>query len=260
MNRRILIGGNWKLQVNNLKKGNQIFQEIDNFSLKHQMVDTFVAVPSPFLYNIQGKYTSVACQNFCRESTGPYTGEVSIESLIESDISYSLIGHSERRIIFRESDESINHKIRLAFENSIKPVLCIGETRKERNEGKYESVIYNQLTKALKNVPKKLCHNLVIAYEPVWAINNKLLNPEGKIEVATTSSAQEAHELVRGYLAELLPEISESIRVIYGGSMNKSNAKELLSKRDIDGGLIGTASINAEEFNEIIKIASMKSS
>ena len=198
----------------------------------------------------------VCAQNMHSDAKGAFTGEISVDSIKELGCEYVLLGHSERRRIFKEDDQFINKKVQLALQNNLKVVLCIGETAQERNDGKVVEVNEYQLSNSLKGVTKEQLSNIVIAYEPVWAINNPALNPGVEIRAATAKEAQEAHIIVRNWFTKSYSkESAEKIRIQYGGSMNKKNSEELLKISDIDGGLIGSASLKAEDFLPILTSA-----
>ncbi len=187
-------------------------------------------------------------QNMYFEASGAYTGEISAEMLRHLGVDWVILGHSERRAIFGESDELINQKVKAALDNSLKPILCVGETIEEREAGDMFKVVETQLTEGLKDIDEAKAEEVVIAYEPVWAI--------GTGKTATPEMAQEVHGYIRKLLNALFGEVKgEKIRILYGGSMKPSNADELLSQKDIDGGLIGGAALQANSFLELIESA-----
>lgn len=204
---------------------------------------------------IKGTSLKLAAQNMAAKETGAFTGEISILSLLESNVEYVLLGHSERRRIFAESNELINEKVHLALKHGLKVVLCIGETAKERSDGLMKTVNEEQLENSLKNVTTDQMNNIIIAYEPVWAINSPFLNPGIEIRPATIEEANDSHAVVRNWLQDSYGSIANSVRIQYGGSMKASNAEELLSQPDIDGGLIGGASLKAETLMPIVQFA-----
>lgn len=262
--RKKIFGGNWKMQVATVSQSVSIVESLlksipNDYYTK---MDIFVC-PSFTALNavcqaIKGSQLKVCAQNMHSESKGAFTGEISIDSIKETGCEYVLLGHSERRRIFKEDDEFINKKVHTALNNNMRVVLCIGETAKERTEGKIEEVNANQLAGSLKNVSEEQLNNVIIAYEPVWAINNPALNPGIEIRAATSTEAHEAHKIVRNWFAKNYSQKSaDAIRIQYGGSMNKKNAEELLKIQDIDGGLIGSASLTAEAFLPVLQ-ASLK--
>jgi len=194
----------------------------------------------------------LGAQNMHHEASGAYTGEVSAEMLRHLFCNFVILGHSERRQFFGETDESVNKKTLAALEANLKPIVCIGETLEEREAGKVGEVIKTQTTGALAGVEPSYADSLVIAYEPVWAI--------GTGKTATPEMAEEVHAQIRALLAELLgKEAANKVRVLYGGSMKPENADELLAQPNIDGGLIGGASLKASAFAGIVESAIKRS-
>lgn len=190
----------------------------------------------------------VGAQNVHSQRSGAFTGEVSIPMLKDMGINHVIIGHSERRHIFGESDQFINEKVKAAISDGMNVILCIGETLEERQSGRTFEVIKDQLAKDLNGVKIEDPRTLTIAYEPVWAIGTGV--------VAQPYQAQEAISYVRLQLKEMYPKIADNISCLYGGSMNKENCQELFLLPDVDGGLIGGASLRLEEFVEMYRIAS----
>ena len=185
-------------------------------------------------------------QNLYFENDGAFTGEVSGSMLKNAGCCYVIIGHSERRQYFSETNEIVNKKIFKALENELIPIVCVGEKEVERESGKYEEVVKDQVTNALKGISNEQIKKIVIAYEPVWAI--------GTGRTATPEQANEMHSSIRSIIKNLYSEEnSKAIQILYGGSMNENNSAVLLSQSDIDGGLIGGASLNARSFINIIK-------
>lgn len=196
---------------------------------------------------IEGTGIKLIAQNVYFELEGAYTGEISPQMLAEIGTDYVIVGHSERRQIFGETDGMVNKKISAVFENGMKPILCIGETEDERAEGKTESVLRNQLKNDLRGLDPGDAREMVIAYEPIWAI--------GTGESASPEDAQAGCKFARDQVKDLLGEdVGESVRLQYGGSIKPHNAEELMSQPDIDGGLVGSASLDPESFAEIISI------
>lgn len=187
----------------------------------------------------------ISAQNVSEFEPGAYTGEISTDILNSIGVKYSIIGHSERRSIFGETNEQIGKKVDKALAANISPILCCGEVLEERKANKHVDVVSEQLKAALKNVKKEQMKDVIIAYEPVWAI--------GTGETATPEQAQEMHAEIRALLRSLFDqETSEAVRILYGGSVKPSNADELFSQPDIDGGLVGGASLNIEDFSALI--------
>ncbi|MFX0122357.1 MAG: triose-phosphate isomerase [Candidatus Hodarchaeota archaeon] len=258
--RRLVIGGNWKMQIVQVEEAVRIAESIANAMKNISMVDIFIAPSFNALYTvgraISGTNLKLASQNIHYHEQGAFTGETSILSCIDAGCDYVILGHSERRRIFGESDETINQKILKTLHNGLKPVLCIGETAQERADGRVTEVNQNQLAGSLKGVTQAQLKNVIIAYEPVWAINNKYLNPGVEIKPATPHQANEAHAMVRDWFQQKYGEsIAGNIQILYGGSMNEKNVKELLKIDNIDGGLVGGASLTTKTFMPIISAA-----
>jgi len=191
---------------------------------------------------------SIAAQNVSQFDKGAYTGEISVSMLKEIGVNYVVTGHSERRTIFGECDRVINAKNCAVLDAGLTAIFCIGETLEEREGGKLEAVLKTQVTEGLRGVCEKGLQQIVVAYEPVWAIGTGV--------TASTEQAQEAHAYVRSLLAELYTdELASGVRIQYGGSMKAANAGELMSQEDIDGGLVGGASLESSSFIEIVKSA-----
>lgn len=264
--RKLIIGGNWKMQVTTVEKSviiaRELSQAMEDLSALDK-IDVFICPSFNSLYSLKnvlnGKELKLGAQNVYSKNDGAFTGEISIESLIECGVDYVLLGHSERRRIFNENSDFINSKVHKVLDSDLKAVLCIGETAEERKRGLVKEVNWDQLTKSLMNVSRQELENVIIAYEPVWAINNKYLNPDSEIRPATEQEANESHKIVRHWFEENFnATIAQNIRIMYGGSMNKDNCSSLLGIQDIDGGLIGGASLSKEKFIPIIKNAIMK--
>jgi triosephosphate isomerase len=182
------------------------------------------------------------------EASGAFTGEVSAPMLRALFTTHVILGHSERRTLFGEQDAFINKKVITALKNQLRPILCVGETLAEREAGTTLKVVQTQLEAGLEGVSKEQAATVIVAYEPVWAI--------GTGKVATTDQAQEVHAFIRGLLVKLYGDaIAQKIRILYGGSMKPANAPELLNQKDIDGGLIGGASLEARSFADLVKAA-----
>ena len=190
----------------------------------------------------------LGAQNMNSEPSGAYTGEVSAEMLRDLYVNFVILGHSERRQFYGETNQSINKKILATIENNLKPIYCIGESLEERENGKTLEVVRKQVREGLENFPSQAIENLVLAYEPIWAI--------GTGKTATDEMAQEVHSDIRKVLAGMFGDVAaSSIRILYGGSMKPENAPGLLAQEDVDGGLIGGASLNAKSFIGIVEAA-----
>jgi triosephosphate isomerase len=197
---------------------------------------------------LEGQSVKLGAQNMHPEKSGAYTGEVSAEMLRALFVSHVILGHSERRTYFAETDAFINKKVVAALANQLKPILCVGETLAEREAGATLTVVQRHVEGGLTGVLPDQLTNVVIAYEPVWAI--------GTGKVATTAQAQEVHAFIRDLLTKLYGgPLAQKVRILYGGSMKPSNAPELLAEKDIDGGLIGGASLEARSFVDLVKAA-----
>ena len=197
------------------------------------------------LMNAQGTNIKIGAQNMHFEETGAYTGEVSAKMLKSIGVEYVIIGHSERRQYFNETDQTVNKKIKVAFENELKPIVCVGETLEQRENGETEKIITSQTRLALDGLTAEQIKNTIIAYEPIWAI--------GTGKTATSEDANNSIKAIREELKKLYGEnVSEEVIIQYGGSVKSSNAKELFESSDIDGGLVGGASLKPEEFSKIV--------
>ena len=261
--RRYLVGGNWKMQVVTVDESVRIAQEIARGISSISTVEVFISPSFTALYSVsqslKGTRLHLAGQNMYTHDKGAFTGQISALSLIDANCRYVLLGHSEPRRIFGEEDELLRQKLHKALDHNISPVLCIGETAKERELDQTTEILSQQLAGSLKGLTTKQMMQIAIAYEPVWAINNKFLNPDTKIRPATPVEAKEAHGITREWLKnEFGSPLSEEISIIYGGSMNADNAKQLLSLDDIDGGLIGGASLSVGKFLPIIQIVAFR--
>ena len=195
---------------------------------------------------LEGSKIGLGAQNMHWKDSGAYTGEISAGMLKDLGVQYVILGHSERRQYFAETDETVNLKLKAALAAGLTPIVCVGETLEERETGKMEEVIVKQVTEDLAGCEADFA-KIVIAYEPVWAI--------GTGKTATSDQAQDVHALIRTTLAKMNPDQADAVRIQYGGSMKPSNAAELLAKKDIDGGLIGGAALKAADFAGIIEAA-----
>lgn len=224
----------------------QITKQVNEFD----EVIKIIIPPFPFLASVSAQLNSktnfyLGAQNCHTHASGAYTGEVSAAMLNSVGCNYVLVGHSERRQYFKEQEADLVLKIKQALQNNIKPILCVGETHHERKTENHFKVITEQLTSVLSHFSKEEFANFVIAYEPVWAI--------GTGETASPAQAQEIHEFIRTIISGVYThEIAENTSILYGGSCNPQNAQELFSCKDVDGGLIGGASLKADDFCKII--------
>lgn len=255
MTRRNLIAGNWKMN-NTVGEAVVLAQEI-SYGLYPDWLDKVdVAVCPPFVdlkpvvnvFEFDHMKVGVGAQNVYWEEKGAFTGEISVGMLREIGCAWCIVGHSERRNLFGETNEDVNRKVKALIAGGIKPIVCVGESLAVRDEGTYLEFVCAQVRAAFAGVDDAAAKDAVVAYEPVWAI--------GTGRTATPEQAQEVCAAVRATLAELFGgEVAEGMRVLYGGSMNEGNAELLLAEPDIDGGLIGGASLKASSFAEIVKAA-----
>ncbi|MBN8693631.1 MAG: triose-phosphate isomerase [Bacteroidetes bacterium] len=251
MGRNKIIAGNWKMNKN-LSEAVSLAQEIIHSSPENNSLK-IIFPPFPFIQSVNEilknkKGFFVGAQNCSEHNAGAYTGEVSASMLNSLGCSYVLIGHSERRQYYNETNVLCSKKIVQALNNNIKPVYCVGETLQQRKSNTHFEIVKSQITEALSSLNSDQIKQVVIAYEPVWAI--------GTGETATPQQAQEMHAFIRTCMKDLFDSsVSDNSILLYGGSCNASNAKDLFSCEDIDGGLIGGASLKAEDFCKIIASA-----
>jgi len=246
-NRIPMIAGNWKM-FKTCSEAVETARRLKELVEKTDFIDIMIAPPFTALAQvseaIKGSPISLGGQNLFWEKEGAYTGEVSPAMLVSAGCRYVIIGHSERRQYFGETDKTVNKKIAAAFENNLIPILCVGESEKERESDKTFSVLDKQLQEGLQNFSLTDLEMLVIAYEPVWAI--------GTGKTATTEQAQEVHHYIRSEIEKRFGNIlAKSMRILYGGSVKPDNIKALMAMPDIDGALVGGASLNAEIFSLI---------
>ena len=196
-------------------------------------------------HSLEGSNVHLGAQNMHWEEKGAYTGEISGEMLKSVGVEYVIIGHSERRQYFDETDEIVNKKIKSAFEDNLKPIVCVGESLEQKEEGKTEKIITEQTQKALEGLTNEQIVNTIIAYEPIWAI--------GTGKTATSEDANNSIKAIRNKIKEIYgEEISQNVMILYGGSVKSTNARELFETSDIDGALVGGASLKADEFAKIV--------
>lgn len=252
--RKYLIAGNWKMNKTG-SEGADLVREI-NLAVG-QETEVGVCVCPPFTAleaaakELEDSNVQLGAQNMHPKSEGAYTGEISPVMLRALFCNFVILGHSERREYFNESDSFINEKVLAALESNLKPILCVGETLEQRDANETIAVIEKQLEGGLADVSEELADHLVIAYEPVWAI--------GTGKTATPQMAQDVHKMIRDWLKNRFnATVASKVRILYGGSMKPNNASELLDQPDIDGGLIGGASLQSKPFVELVKIASSK--
>ena len=251
MARRYFIAGNWKMN-NTAAKANELIGAINAQIASETSVDvavcpTFTALDAASKA-LAGSNVKLGAQNMYVKASGAYTGEIAADMLKEFGCAYVILGHSERREYFKETDAFINEKVLAVLANGMKPILCVGEKLEEREAGKTIDVVSKQTEGGLAGVSKEDAEKIVIAYEPVWAI--------GTGKTATPEMAQEVHAEIRKILAKLFgADTAEKIRILYGGSMKPENADALLAEKDIDGGLIGGAALKADSFVALVNSA-----
>ena len=245
--RRKVIAGNWKMNM--LPNEAMAFIEQLTPLVKDTENEVILCVPYIDLFysllSAQNTNIKIGAQNMHFEESGAYTGEVSGQMLKCIGVEYVIIGHSERRQYFAETDETVNKKIKAALKNELKPIVCVGETLEQRESGKTQEIITTQTRLALEGLNSDEVKNVIIAYEPIWAI--------GTGKTATSEDANNSIKSIRKEIENLYgSEVAEEIIIQYGGSVKSSNARELFTTSDIDGGLVGGASLKAEEFAKIV--------
>lgn len=245
--RKKVIAGNWKMNM----LPNETINFIEGLSQEIKNVKNEIILCVPYtdlfyaLLTAQNTNIKIGAQNMHWKEKGAYTGEISGQMLKSIGVEYVIIGHSERRQYFAETDETVNLKVKSALENNLKPIICVGETLEQREHSETEKIIESQIKLALKDLTKEQIRAIIIAYEPVWAI--------GTGKTATPEEANNVIKYIRKQIKELYnEEIAENIIIQYGGSVKASNAEELFNMSDIDGALVGGASLNCKEFSEIV--------
>ncbi len=248
--RKYVIAGNWKMN-NDLRESEKLIVELKNL-LQNEKPNCDVIVCPPFTSLseaaklLKGSQIKLGAQNMHFEDSGAFTGEVSASMLISVGCEYVILGHSERRNIFGETDEIINNKIKKALSVGLKPIFCVGELLEERENGSTNEVVKRQILRGLKGISDDEMKKIIIAYEPVWAI--------GTGKTASPAQAQAVHEFIRDLIEiEYSLETANDVTIQYGGSVKPENAKELISQKDIDGALVGGACLKADSFLGIIK-------
>ena len=244
--RKPIIAGNWKMHktiAEALEFVNEVKDRVNN-----DKVEAVICAPFTLLKDLKqatkGTNIKIGAQNMHFEEKGAFTGEISPLMLKELDMDYVVIGHSERRQYFNETDETVNKKVLKALEVGIDPILCVGETLEEREAGNTKDVCKVQVEKALENVSKEDLAKVVLAYEPVWAI--------GTGKTATSEDANDVIAYIREVVANLYGELANEVRIQYGGSVKPSNVAEIMNQSDIDGALVGGASLEANDYVELV--------
>jgi triosephosphate isomerase len=246
--RKNIVAGNWKMN-NDLSETEELLAQLKQHLEQEPQAEVVVAPSFTNLYHVfqslAGTPVKVAAQNMHESENGAFTGEVSAKMLTSVGVKYVILGHSERRAIFKETDELLAKKVTAALQNDLQVIFCVGEELDQRKSDNHFKVVEEQLSKGLFNISKEDWKNIVIAYEPVWAI--------GTGETASPEQAQEMHAFIRKTVSEKFGgEIAEEVSILYGGSVKPANAKEIFAKKDVDGGLIGGASLKAEDFLAIV--------
>lgn len=242
--RKHIVAGNWKMNKT-FSEGIDLINQIINKSESLQNVQLIIAPPfiltSEAAKLVMNKNIDLAGQNCANHDEGAYTGEISARMLKSSGATYVILGHSERRAYYHETDEIINTKIKLCLENNLTPIVCCGEVLEEREANKHFEVVAKQIKGMFLNISSEEFKNIVIAYEPVWAI--------GTGKTASPEQAQEMHLFIRETIKNMYgSDLANNVSILYGGSCKPSNSKELFANPDVDGGLIGGASLNADDF------------
>lgn len=248
--RKKIVAGNWKMNTT-LAEGVGLAKDV-NEALKHvtPKCDVIICVPFTHLASVNDAIDTdklgLGAENCADHKSGAYTGEVSAQMVASTGATYVILGHSERRQYYGETSETLVEKVRLALDNNLTPIFCIGEVLEERDNGTYLDVVKKQIVDGLFNLSAEDFGKIILAYEPVWAI--------GTGKTATDDQAEEMHAYIRGVIAEKYGnEVAENTSILYGGSCKPSNAPQLFAKPNVDGGLIGGASLDAESFMGIVK-------
>jgi len=249
--RKKIVAGNWKMNMS-FEEGIRFAKSIDQYFREKPPVRAEVILCTPFIHLsgvseiVKSGNVSLGAQNCASEASGAYTGEVSAYMIKSTGAEYVIIGHSERRTIFHEDDKQLNKKTVLALNSGLKVIFCCGEVKEQREEGNHFIIVKRQIEEGLFTLRAEEMKNIIIAYEPVWAIGTGL--------TATPDQAQEIHKYIRGLVKEKYgTKIADEITILYGGSVKSSNAAEIFSNADVDGGLIGGASLKKEDFISIVE-------
>lgn len=250
--RKNIVAGNWKMN-NTIEEGKILASEVVNMIKDEVNSEVTVILGTPFVHLLsvaqltkQSEKVFTAAQNCSEHSSGAFTGEVSVAMLKSAEVEYVIIGHSERRQYFNETNAQLAQKVDLALAEDLLPIFCCGEPLEIREDGSFFDYVCNQLTESLFHLTREQISSLVIAYEPIWAI--------GTGKTATSQQAQEMHAQIRSHMASQYgDEIAQDISILYGGSCKPDNARELFANPDVDGGLIGGASLKSRDFVDIAK-------
>ncbi|MHA1914237.1 MAG: triose-phosphate isomerase [Promethearchaeota archaeon] len=250
--RKPIVGGNWKMNRGTPRESGEMLDELIPLVEKIQNVDIVIAPPFTSLLSahqlLKDTNLELGAQNMYFEEKGAFTGEISPQFLREIGVTYVILGHSERRDVFNESNYLINKKLKKSLQTGLKPIVCIGEHLEERETGRTKEVIQRQFKETFKDLTKDQMRQIVIAYEPIWAI--------GTGKTASPEQAEEIHVYIRNLISQIYDnETGDLVRIQYGGSIKPSNAEALFLKENIDGGLVGGASLQADSLVHIIKAA-----
>ena len=253
MERKVIIAGNWKMNKD-AAAGKELVESLKGLVADVTEAEIVVCPPFTTLSAVvaaaAGSNIKVGAQNVHWAENGAFTGEISAEMLVSTGVEYVIIGHSERRQYFGETDETVNKRIAAALKYDLKPIVCIGETLEEREGNKTEAVLAKQIKDGFANIAAADMAKVTIAYEPVWAI--------GTGKTATPDMAEETHAFIRKTFADLYgAEVAEALVIQYGGSMKPENSKDLVAQKDIDGGLIGGAALKADSFYDLVANAAL---
>jgi triosephosphate isomerase len=248
--RKKIVAGNWKMNKT-LEEGLSLASEVINIAKDEVKNDAYIVLCTPFISLAgvskltEGTKVATGAQNCYDKESGAYTGETSVSMIKSIGAKYVILGHSERREYFNESNKFLADKLNAVLKGGLTPIFCCGETLKQREQGIHVDFVNAQLTESLFHLSEEEIKKVVIAYEPIWAIGTGV--------TASTAQAQEMHEKIRTHLASKYGKVAEEISILYGGSCKPDNAKELFACKDVDGGLIGGASLKARDFIDIIK-------
>ena len=247
MTRKKIVAGNWKMN-NGLQETelliNELAKETNHSGCEVMIAPSFVSLKTSIDY-LKNKAIEVVSQNVHQKNNGAYTGEISAKMLSSIGIKTTIIGHSERREYFNETHEILKNKVDTSLENSINIIFCFGEELKDRKNNNHFRIISNQISESLFHLSSSEWDNIILAYEPVWAI--------GTGETASSDQVQEMHSFIRNFIAQKYStELAQKTSILYGGSVKPNNAKEIFSMEDVDGGLIGGASLNSKDFFSIV--------
>lgn len=249
--RRAIIAGNWKMNMLQSEAEQLVKGLLDNVG---DVTDTDIVVCPTYTSLakvcdvIKGTNIKLGAQNVYWEKSGAYTGEISPLMLKDAGVEYVVIGHSERRQYFNDTNETVNKRAKACYRYGLTPIICVGETLEQRNENQTESVVKTQITESLAELEGENVARSIVAYEPVWAIGTGL--------TATPEQAQQVHQLIRGVLAEMFgEEVAQAVRIQYGGSVKPDNVDELMAMKDIDGALVGGAALKVDSFARLVKFS-----